>query len=62
MHVGKTGQYDQQNVRQVCVRVRERERERKKVREREGARGRDVVKDRELQYLCNRPHAKIIQA
>lgn len=25
-------------------------------------RGRDVVKDCEMRYLCNRPHAKIIQA
>lgn len=24
--------------------------------------GRDVVKDGEMHHLCNRPHAKIIQA
>lgn len=48
----KTDQYKQQNVKESLWQ-RERERE---------GRGRDMVKDCAIRYLCNRPHAKIIQA
>lgn len=52
IHVGKTGQRKQPNVSQVSERDLGRGEER----------GKGLVKECEMQYLCNRPHANIIQA